>query len=315
MSFESIKGHARAKRILSSLLKSERIPSVLLFVGKNGIGKKLTANAFINALFCKKRTDLGAGCQAPQLCENCSAIQKGLHPDAKWVNADYQANLREEDSFKQRTLRVDTIRHLRQEMSFEPLMGGWKVAVIEDAETLENQAANALLKILEEPPRRTLWILLSAKPTLLPKTVLSRSVQIPFSPLAQSVIIELLVSRGIDPKKAENAAQLSGGSVGSALQFLEKDNWPQVLTQEPLAALNAAESLPRELPLARKEAEFALFSLTRGLNRAYHLGHVSFDALEKTLKEITWFKNALRSNADPRSTLLLACLEAQSAGL
>ncbi len=307
MIFESLKGQAKAKRVLASILSSGRIPSTFLFVGPRGVGKKIMADAFIKALLCQGEK------KGAESCANCAAMEKGLHPDVKIINADYQASLREEENFKQRTLRVDTIRHLRQEISFEPLIGGWKAAVIEDAETLETQAANALLKILEEPPRRTLWILLSAKPGLLPKTILSRVVQIPFAPLSTAVVREILLERGVDAAKAKTVAELSEGSVGKALELLEKDNWPEVLTEGPMSAIAASEGLSRELPLARKEAEFALFSLSRNLGRSYRAGKVPFDRVEKALREISWLKSALRSNADPRATLLLACLEAQGA--
>lgn len=309
MNFEAIKGQDKAVRVLLTVLESQKIPSVFLFSGPDGVGKKLVAEIFIKTVLCEAQDKKQGPCGA---CSSCLAVERGVHPDFKIVDGAYQANLREEEVSKQRTLRVDTIRHLRSEMSMEPLMGGWKAAVIVDAETLEIESSNALLKILEEPPRKTFWILLSSRPQALPKTILSRALKISFAPIAKKMVKEILAEKGV---QADQAVELCAGSAGKALEFSRRENWPEVLTERPLSAIEAAESLPRDLPSARREAEIIFFSLSENLRKSYLRGKISLANFEKAAGDIAWLKNAVRSNADPRSSVLLACVEAQKAGL
>jgi len=301
MPFERVLGQARAGRILAGFLSSGRIPSALLFCGPQGVGKALMAREFAKALLCRLPTGAAGPCDA---CQDCRAVDKGNHPDLKAVNASYQASLREEEEARQKTLRVDTIRHLRRDMELESLLGGWKVAVLEEAQTLESEAANALLKILEEPPPKTLWILASPQKERLPRTVLSRCFPVAFAPLGETAIKELLIKNGIEPGKAFGLARLSEGSLGRALELARRE------APRPLSALSAAESLPRELALARSEVEFALFALAQDLRMRFLK---EGDArVVRPLREILRLRGALRANADPKTVLTLACLEAES---
>ncbi len=309
MNFGEILGQDKAVRNLRAILASEKMPSVFLFSGPDGVGKKLAAKIFIQAVLCLAPDQNQSPCEA---CPHCLAVQKEIHPDFKMVDLAYQANLRDEELSKQRTLRVDTIRHLRSEMSMEPMMGGWKAAVIVDAENLEIESSNALLKILEEPPRKTFWILLSSQDQALPKTILSRALKIPFAPIPKKLVAKALAERGI---KSVPALELCAGSIGKALEFSKRENWPGVLTENPLSAVQACESLPRDLPSSRREAELIFFSLLENLRRFYHQGKISFERFEKAARDISWLKVAVRSNADPRASVLLACLKAREAGL
>ncbi len=309
MNFSEIKGQDKAIKNLRAILAAEKIPSVFLFSGPDGVGKKLAAQIFAQIVLCSQRDKNQSPCE---VCPSCLAVQREVHPDFKMVDLSYQANLRDEELSKQRTLRVDTIRHLRSEMSMEPMLGGWKAAVIVDAENLEIESSNALLKILEEPPRKTFWILLSSQAQTLPKTILSRALKIPFAPIPKKLVAKVLEERGI---QSASALELCAGSIGRALEFSKRENWPGVLTESPLSAIQACEALPRDLPSSRREAELIFFSLSENLRRFYHQGKISFERFEKAARDISWLKVAVRSNADPRASVLLACLKAQEAGL
>jgi DNA polymerase-3 subunit delta' len=306
MIFKKTRGQKRAAARLQGLLSTGRIPSALLFHGLEGVGKTLMAHEFAQALLCRGREGDAPACG---LCSDCQAVERRLHPDVKAVNASYQASLREEEAAKQRSLRVETIRHLRGDMELHSLLGGWKVAVIEEAHTLEIEAANALLKILEEPPPRTLWILVAAQRDRLPKTVLSRCFSVPFAPLAQKDVAALLADRGVDPTQAERLARLSEGSVSRALELAEQPL--EALSAEALGPFVAADSLPRELFLARQKTELALFALAQDLRSRHLSGELAFSSVEPALRELTRLRQALRANADPRAILTLAGLEAQ----
>lgn len=298
--FDKTRGHKRTKARLQGLLETERIPSAMLFHGLEGIGKTRLAYEFAQALLCPSTCGL---------CSDCQAVEKGLHPDVKAVNASYQAALEEEEAAKQRTLKVATIRHLRRDMELQSLLGKWKVAVIEEAQTMEVEASNALLKILEEPPPRTLWILVATQKDRLPKTVVSRCFSIPFSPLSAPDVAALLVEKGLDRPRAQRLAELAEGSVSRALQLSESPL--DALQQGPIGPLAAADALPRELYNARVEVELSLFALAQDARLKLLKGEAAFSDVEPALRELGRLRQALRSNADPKAILALAGLAAQ----
>lgn len=304
MSFSAIRGQERAIRILKGFLSSGNIPSALLLLGPDGIGKTLAAREFAKTLICRQPRQA----EACGSCAECRAVAQNLHPDVKLVNAAYQASLREEESAKQKTLRVETIRRLRQDMELQPLVGHWKVAIIDSAHTLEIEAANALLKILEEPPPQTLWILTACRKERLPKTVVSRCFSVPFVPLPPEIVRELLRGKNIDESKAASLARLAEGSIGQALEL---EQVPAREAEGPLAPFAAADALPRELYLARVQAERELFTLAQNLRLKHLAGQLPFSRVERPLRELQSLRSALKSNADPRLVLTLAHLEAE----
>lgn len=304
--FKKVKDQKRASLILERFLNTKRIPSALLFTGMEGIGKTLMASEFAKALLCREqKSDPTASCG---FCSDCVSIDNKIHPDVKIVDAQYQANFREEEQAKQKTLRVETLRHLRRDMEMLSFLGSWKVAIVADAHTLELEAANALLKILEEPPPQTLWILVTPQRERLLKTVQSRCFAIPFAPLSPKTVKELLLARGIEGPKAEMLSQFSEGSVSRALELaaLPETVTASALADNPLAAMTAAEALPRELYLARVQVEMTLFSLAQDLRLKHLKGQLGFHLIEKPLQKLSGLRQALKTNADPRLVLTLA---------
>ena len=309
MIFAKIKGQAPAARVLAGMLQTGRIPPAMLFRGMEGTGKTLMAIEFAKTLLCRERGNFdNPACGA---CSDCLAADKGLHPDLTLVNARYQAALLDEDEAKQKTLRVDTIRRLRKDMEMRSLSGGWKIAIVENAHTLEIEAANALLKILEEPNPRSMWILASSERERLPRTVVSRCFSVLFKPLSVEIVRGILKKRGLSPARAERLAELSEGSASRAMALAASD-YPQSLTAGPLAFLEAVTALPREGYLARAQVETALFALAQDLRLRHLSGERNFDQVERPLTEIARLRQALRSNADPKAVLILASLAVQS---
>ncbi|MBI5241389.1 MAG: hypothetical protein HY926_13025 [Elusimicrobia bacterium] len=310
MNFGKVQGQARAAKTLSGLLAAERIPSALVFHGMEGTGKTLVAVEFAKTLICRDRK--GPDRPACGFCTDCLSVDRRIHPDLALVNADYQAALLEADAAKQKSVRVDTVRRVRRDMELSSLTGNWKVAVVEDAHTLEIEAANALLKILEEPNPRTLWVLVTAQRERLPRTVLSRCFSVAFAPLSSVLVRRILEDAGTDPQRAASAAELCEGSASRALE-LAAGEYPQALQAGPLAAFAAADGLPREGYLARSQAESALFALSQDLRLKHLSGALPFARVERPLRELLRLRAALRANADPRSIMILAGLAAETA--
>ena len=301
-------GQDRALGRLRGMLQSGRIPEALLFCGPMGVGKSLCAREFAKALNCGGQ---GAALSGPcGACPSCLQAEKGLDLDIQVVNAAYQASITQEDPAKQRGIKIDTLRHVIKDFELRSMLGRWKTAIVEDAHLLSTEAANAMLKSLEEPPTRSLWILITHRSEGLLSTIRSRCQRVPFSPLPEEMLARFLEDRGCPPEEAASLARRSGGSPGRALALRESPlPDPADWVGDPLAPFRLAETLPRELHLSRPVVEAQLGRM------AWHLreredGLSSFRS-RAALRELMSLRKALASNADPRLVLELAALKLQ----
>jgi DNA polymerase-3 subunit delta' len=217
--FDRLAGNQRVKELLRRMLGSGRVPGALLFTGNDGIGKKLFAIELAKALNCRSPKGLEA-------CDECSAClriarfnfpQSDKNEDWELIRTDH-ADVSMVMAPK-RVLRVDQMRAIEREANYRPFEGKARVFLVEEAEKLNKQSSNALLKTLEEPPPTSHIILITSRPAMLLPTIRSRCQAVRFSPLSvEEIESQLKRIEGAKVSGAQLRSRLAAGSIGRALE-------------------------------------------------------------------------------------------------
>jgi len=225
MAYASVLGHDRIKELLARAVQRGRLPPALLLSGPEGVGKRTLALSVSRALLCEKAN--GDCCDR---CAACSRALRRLHPDLFLVEPETAV------------IKIEQVRDLVREISGLPFEGRARAFVVDQAHVLTEQAANALLKSLEEPPATSHVFLVTASPQALLPTIRSRCHTLRFGPLPQAALVAYLRERiGLAPEEARLRASLAGGSLGAAVAF-ESDEFKK-LRNELLTILERVESL------------------------------------------------------------------------
>jgi DNA polymerase-3 subunit delta' len=221
ISFDDIFGQDAAIEWLKHAYIADRLPHGMVFAGPVGVGKSTTALALAGVLLCEKpKGELPCGA-----CESCRAMsaEPTAHPDYHVVTRDLIRLYDKSGTSKGIDLSIKVIRaEVLERASRKSVMGRAKVFVVKQAELMNRDAQNALLKTLEEPAGRTFIILLTDQPDLLLSTIRSRSQTIRFAPLGEKLVARELKKRaGIDAETAARAAMITRGSLGQAMKWIE----------------------------------------------------------------------------------------------
>jgi DNA polymerase-3 subunit delta' len=232
MAFADVVGHRRPLQIIRGVIEKGRVHHAYLFTGMEGIGKRLVALNMAKALNCAAQA--GDACDH---CRSCQLIDKGIHPDIILINPTGES------------IKIEQIRELERSIAFKPYEARWRVILIDGAEQLTRDAANALLKTLEEPPPRTMIILAALAVAGLPATVPSRCQRIRFSPLSPEEVKKVLLDR-LTAEEINMLAPLAGGSPGRALQMDSEE----IKKVQGLVVSALSSSLNRRLQLAHELA-------------------------------------------------------------
>lgn len=208
--FKGIIGHYRPIKILKNIIKHNMVGHSYLFIGKEGIGKKLTAIAFSKGINCLNLSSSQEPCNS---CFSCIKIENNVSTDFNIISPVNSV------------IKINVIRELKNNIYFQPLKNKKKVYIIDDADKMTLEASNSLLKILEEPPDYAILILITSVPDLILPTIISRCSKVIFKPLSiDSQKNILLKNIPVDNKKIEGFIKLSHGSPGKALNlFADKD--------------------------------------------------------------------------------------------
>lgn len=277
--FDELIGNDRVKKLLRRMLQSSRLPGAMLFSGEDGVGKKLFALEIARALNCRSP-------QGVEACGSCPACKRTLkinypssdesddwkgiiwtdHPDVGLVVAP------------RRVLLVDQMRAIESAANYRPFEGKARIFIVEDADKLNENSANALLKILEEPPPTSYIILLTSRPAWLLPTIRSRCQVIRFSPLANAEIENHLTQNKIaDTAEAQVRARVARGSLSRALE----DDLDDFLEQRK-AMLQVLEAL------VRSDDRLQLLRSAEQLNEAQYKDEYEtrLDVLETLIRDV-----------------------------
>ena len=271
--------------------QSQRLPHAIIFHGQAGIGKEAHAIEFSALLNCKSISEN----RACGNCSNCIRIKSFQHGNVKLVvpmpatsktttidggsihslsSAQlklYMSSLEEKGKnpyykigLKSNTIPIDIVRELRKDLQMSSIEDGWRIIKIFDAEKLctgTQASANALLKILEEPPEKTLFILVTSYPNQLLDTIKSRCQSFYFSCPTEDKINLLLLGRGIEKKKCNILAKMSQGNIGLAIELNE--NYDLI----PKDIKIIFEAFFKENPPFMQQFQLRLQELNRGGNK------------------------------------------------
>ncbi len=210
MSFNQVIGQDLAVRILKNALKEKRAGASYLFYGPQGVGKAWTAKQFAKSLNCQKSSSEDS-CDA---CSVCLRIDKREFPDLHWFD-DFDGT---------RSLKIEQVRQLQERISLRPFEGVFKIFVIDNCEVLTLEAANCLLKVLEEPPFDSVIILISRSLNLVIPTIASRCQKIKFNGLSREALESVLnKEHRMDERTSRYLAYYLDGRLGEALELARGD--------------------------------------------------------------------------------------------
>ncbi len=249
MSWERVRGHDALVRAFARAVQRGRLAHAYLFTGPPGVGKRLFAAELAKALLCENPP--ASRFDSCDRCPACVQIEAGTHPDY------FQAGLPPD----KHEWPIELMRELLRAFALKPARGKGKVAVLDDADDFNEESANAFLKTLEEPPPRSVLILVGTSPDRQLPTILSRCQVVRFAPLPEAVVADLLRAQGVDDAAlVGRLARLSGGSPGQARALADPALWDfrrtflQKLSTPPVDSVGLAKAWNEFVEEAGKES-------------------------------------------------------------
>jgi len=311
--FKEVIGHERIIEMLRSQIRLAKVAGAYLFAGPEGVGKRLVAMTFAKALNCLQLPD-----DSCDVCISCRKIDDGNHPDVQVIKPSGN------------WLKIDQIRAMQRRASFRAMEGRYKVFIILKADRMTDEAANSMLKTLEEPPSDTVFILVATDMSMILPTVLSRCQLFRFHRIPRETIKRALRERFlIGEATAARIALLCEGRVEKALKMaedpgsIEDEEIPRVLKgMERLEIFKMAEELssnPEKLDwLLTWYRDLMLVKEGVGPDRLTHpenwgelrenAGKVPGRRILEAIRQIMLTRNMIRHNINAMLAMEVLCL-------
>lgn len=306
--FASLIGQPQAVELLTQAVVQNRIAPAYLFAGADGVGRSLAARCFIQLIFTHALVEQNSPPDTANIKTIQTKLQKGNHPDVLWVEPTYQHQGQlltpaqaAEKGLKRKAppaIRLEQIRAITEFLGRPPLEAPRNMVILEQAETMAEAAANALLKTLEEPGRATL-ILIAPSPDSILSTLVSRCQKIPFVRLNTDAMSEILKQTGNQEiLQHPTILNIAGGSPGEAVNSYQQlqtipSELLQIVSQLPKSYRNALELAKKVDKELDTEAQLWLADyLQQTYWNSFHQQNI--------VQELEKAKKALRCYAQPR---------------
>lgn len=289
LTFEEVAGQTQIVQTLKNALKENKIAHAYLFAGPRGTGKTTMARLLAKALNCQS----GFGHQCNK-CESCLAINEGTHPDVIEIDAASNRG-------------IDDIRDLISKIKYSPVLGKYKVYIIDEVHMMTTEAFNALLKTLEEPPANVVFILATTEPYKLMPTILSRVQRYDFDKVSDENILEkvkdILVKENVafEEDALKEIISLADGGVRDTLSMVDQAivysdmNITMSSVEELFALTSKDDKLKLLLAIQNKDVAKLNVLLDGFISRGVDIRRLTSDLL-LMLKDLLIYK--LTKNAD-----------------
>ncbi|MFV0362113.1 MAG: DNA polymerase III subunit delta' [Suipraeoptans sp.] len=312
-SFKDVVGHNDIINYIRSAIESDKISHAYIMNGRRGSGKKTMAKLFAMTLQCEKSNADPCG-----VCQSCIQAESGNHPDIIKVSHD-----------KPNTIGVDDIREqINNTVTIKPYKGPYKIYIIDQADLMTEQAQNALLKTLEEPPEYAMFFLLTENANILLDTIKSRCVMLKFRNLQDALVKNYLMeTMGIPDYKADICAAFAQGNLGQAIMLANSEHFNEIKDEAIPLLKHVRDMEVNEIISAVKRAtvyklevadfldiitiwyrDVLLYKATNDINKVIFKDEVSiikeearvssYEGVEEILKAIDAAKERLKANVN-----------------
>ncbi len=239
-----VKGQVNAMRFLEASLKNGRIGHSYIFVGPPGVGKKSTAIRFVAGILCQQPNE-GRACET---CSSCKRLAKGSYPYLQLISPEKEK------------IKIDQIRGINDFLKYKVEESVYRFIIIDEADSMTPEAANSLLKILEEPPARTTFILLVDNLSKVFPTIISRCQLVNFTHLSRDIILEILLDKGFKEEEIQGVLPVAQGSAERALELIQDETLKETRGRIISFVTNLPVPVSRALEFAKEcsESDIAL---------------------------------------------------------
>lgn len=311
--YKDILGNEQIKEHFKNAIKLHKVSHAYILNGDKGMGKKMLSNAFAMALQCERGTE-----EPCMECRSCRQVMSGNHPDIKYITHE-----------KPNVIAVDEVREqINNDIQIKPYSSPYKIYIVDEAEKMNQQAQNALLKTIEEPPEYGIIILLTSNSEMFLPTILSRCVMLNMKLMEKEQMRDYLMKKmGLPDYHADVIIAFAGGNLGKAIRLASSEDFNELKSSVTHLLEYIGDMETYEVVMAVKQTEkykvdiadyidlmmvwyrdVLMFKVSRDMNELTfkdEYGYIkeqaekiSFNGIEEILKAMEKAKVRIRANVN-----------------